>query len=139
MMRRNRAGRGAPACQRGQALVEFAMVLPILLLLLILIFDIGFLTFQKNVLQASARDAARELAVGSPPSTAEREATRVLRTARIDPSGVNWSVTDQGGYITVQLTYSRPAMAPLLPLLVGGQASGRSLPLRAEATFRKRG
>ncbi len=44
---------------RGQALVEFALVLPILLLLLVAIFDLGRAAFAYNTLTNAAREGAR--------------------------------------------------------------------------------
>jgi hypothetical protein len=44
---------------RGQALVEFALVLPILILILMGLFDFGRAVFAYNSLSNSARDGAR--------------------------------------------------------------------------------
>ncbi len=44
---------------RGQALVEFALILPVLLLLIFGLIDGGRLIFTYNTLQNAARDAAR--------------------------------------------------------------------------------
>src|SRR4029077_3264030 len=51
-LRRDRRG-------RGQALVEFALVIPIFLLLLIAIFDMGRAVFAYNTLTNAAREGAR--------------------------------------------------------------------------------
>ena len=45
--------------QRGQALVEFALVIPIFLLLLVAIFDLGRAVFAYNTLTNAAREGAR--------------------------------------------------------------------------------
>ena len=44
---------------RGQALVEFALVIPIFLLLLIALFDLGRAVFAYNTLTNAAREGAR--------------------------------------------------------------------------------
>ena len=44
---------------RGQALVEFALVLPIFILLLIGLFDVGRLVFINNSVSEAAREGAR--------------------------------------------------------------------------------
>lgn len=44
---------------RGQALVEFALVIPIFLLLLVAIFDLGRAVFAYNTLTNAAREGAR--------------------------------------------------------------------------------
>jgi Flp pilus assembly protein TadG len=45
--------------RRGQALVEFALVIPIFLLLLFAIFDLGRAVFAYNTLTSAAREGAR--------------------------------------------------------------------------------
>jgi Flp pilus assembly protein TadG len=45
--------------QRGQSMTEFALMLPILLLLLFAIFDFGRMLFMYNQLSAAAREGAR--------------------------------------------------------------------------------
>lgn len=51
-IRRRRSG-------RGQALVEFALVMPIFILLLVAIFDLGRAVFAYNTLTNAAREGAR--------------------------------------------------------------------------------
>jgi Flp pilus assembly protein TadG len=45
--------------RRGQSLVEFALVLPVFLLLLVAIFDLGHVVWANDALSAAAREAAR--------------------------------------------------------------------------------
>ena len=44
---------------RGQALVEFALILPIFIFLLVAIFDLGHVVWANNALATAAREAAR--------------------------------------------------------------------------------
>src|SRR5215208_6268423 len=44
---------------RGQALVEFALIFPIFILLLVSIFDLGHVVWANNSLATAAREAAR--------------------------------------------------------------------------------
>jgi Flp pilus assembly protein TadG len=46
--------------QRGAQAVEFALVLPFFLVLLLLIIDFGFLTYNKAVITNASREAARK-------------------------------------------------------------------------------
>ena len=48
---------------RGQALVEFALVLPLFVLLLLAIFDFGRVIWARNVLENAAREGARQAIV----------------------------------------------------------------------------
>jgi Flp pilus assembly protein TadG len=54
---RSRRARGRHG--RGQAMVEFALVIPIFLLLLVAIFDLGRAVFAYNTLTNAAREGAR--------------------------------------------------------------------------------
>ena len=51
--------RRAKGSKRGQALVEFALVLPIFILVLVAIFDLGRAVFAYNTLTNAAREGAR--------------------------------------------------------------------------------
>ena len=58
--------------QRGAQIVEFAFVLPFLLIILFLIIDLGFLVYNKAVITNASREAARSGAMlkATPWSTA---------------------------------------------------------------------
>ena len=49
----------APRTERGQSLVEFAVILPIFLLLLVGIFDFGHVVWANDAAATAAREAAR--------------------------------------------------------------------------------
>lgn len=51
-------------CDRGAAMVEFTLVLPILIFLTAGIVQFGYVFFVKNTMQNLAREAARGIAVG---------------------------------------------------------------------------
>jgi hypothetical protein len=55
--------RGCPRRSAGQSLVEFALVIPIFLLLLCSLFDAGRLVYMNGVLSQAAREAARVASV----------------------------------------------------------------------------
>jgi Flp pilus assembly protein TadG len=54
-----RTRQGLFACERGAELVEFALVFPMLLLVIVGIMDFGFLFQRYEVLTAAAREGAR--------------------------------------------------------------------------------
>jgi len=45
--------------ERGQELVEFALILPLLLLLIVGIFEFGYIVFAYNTLSNAVREGAR--------------------------------------------------------------------------------
>lgn len=48
-----------PHSERGQSLVEFALIIPIVLLIIVGVFDLGRVVFVNNSLSDGARDGAR--------------------------------------------------------------------------------
>ena len=100
--------------QRGAALIEFALVLPILVLITFLVVDLSRAFYVKNLLDQAAREGARRLAVGSTDEAAVSitkyvasasglDSTRVTVVAlNLDPSGpqqVRMTVTTQFNWI----------------------------------------
>jgi Flp pilus assembly protein TadG len=73
--------------QRGQALLEFALVLPIFILLLVAIFDLGRAAFAYNTLTNAAREGARMAIVNQyKPSIIARAKQQTAIVELNDPS-----------------------------------------------------
>lgn len=103
---------------RGQAMVEMAIVLPILLLLMMGIVDLGRVFSSYLVITNASREGAREAALGySDDIIRERVAET---TSQLDSSTVETTVTpdqskrDSGQMVTVQVNYQVNLIAPLL-------------------------
>ena len=62
-----RGGRGRPAGERGQAMLEFALILPFILLIVLGMLDIGKAMHYRNDLTHLANEAARAAAVDRSP------------------------------------------------------------------------
>jgi Flp pilus assembly protein TadG len=95
----------------GQALVEFALLLPILMLLLLGIIEFGRAWDLKQLLDDSSREAARRAAVAT---TAPLDSVRLVVKARLanesfDSTVVTVNVTNlngpTGSIVTVESTY----------------------------------
>ena len=69
---------------RGQAVIEFALVLPILLLVLLGITEFGRAFWTLNVLTQAAREGARVAALGGNLEAVETRVEEVLDASRID-------------------------------------------------------
>jgi len=68
-----------PAARRGTAAVEFAVVLPFLMPLLIGLWEVGRLVEVQQVLNNAAREGGRQIATGSVSiSTAQTEVVNIL-------------------------------------------------------------
>jgi Flp pilus assembly protein TadG len=59
---------------RGQALVEFALILPLLVLLLVAVFDVGRFIFAYNSVTNAAREGARMAIVNQDPARVKQRA-----------------------------------------------------------------
>lgn len=71
---------------RGQALVEFALIFPLLVLLLLAIFDAGRMVFAYNVVANAAREAGRTAIINQNPTDIREKAAQQANTIGV-PSG----------------------------------------------------
>jgi Flp pilus assembly protein TadG len=109
--------------EKGQNLVEFALVVPLLLLLVIGIAEFGRAWMSKNILTGAAREASRLLAVPLPyggDSNATARANAILDSARIPVASRNVSVVGEsvGSFapVTATVTYDFPvSIAGFIP------------------------
>jgi Flp pilus assembly protein TadG len=93
MGRRLRAERGARRSSatdrgRGQSLVEFALVIPIIILLVVGFVEIGRAVFAYNTVANAARQAVRVAAVNQLPDVTDCDASRPVE----DPFEPHWSL-----------------------------------------------
>ncbi|WP_034630514.1 TadE/TadG family type IV pilus assembly protein [Desulfotruncus alcoholivorax] len=104
---------------RGQALVEFALVLPILILLLMAIFEFGNIFHSYLLITTASREGARMGVVGH--SDAEitqriEEVCSTLDTSKmtinIEPHDPNYR--NRGVPLTVEVDYENSLLTPLL-------------------------
>lgn len=91
--------------QRGAAMVEMALVLPVLVMLLLGIFEFGRAYNAKITLTHAAREAVREYSITGDPDLAG--ATLVAAVTPLDPALVTMSTTDctRGQPTSVTATY----------------------------------
>jgi Flp pilus assembly protein TadG len=80
-----RSRRGAP---RGQTLVEFALVLPVLMLLILGIFDLGHGVYAYNTVANAARTGARIAAVNQVADSPDCSNTRPI----VNVADPHWSI-----------------------------------------------
>ncbi len=125
--------RNGVAEERGAALVEFALVLPILLVILLGILDFGLYYYNDLQLTHVARDAARYLSVGR-----VAEANDAIDGASLVSTTITSQSVDagsSGNEATVTLTATYNFLTPLPNLLPG--IGGGSLDIDASATMRR--
>ena len=99
MIMRRRAHTGPGRRGRGQALVEFALVIPLFLLMMVALFDLGRAVFAYNTLTNAAREGARLAIVNQyQPSIVERAKSQTAMVELDDPSVsvTYWQVAADG-------------------------------------------
>lgn len=132
-------GRKRRRGQRGTTMVEFAMVFPMFLFVIIGGIDLIMAALSGQTLWTAAREASRSIALGHTVQETTADANAVLELGHVPADQVVWSVEDQGEFIAVRLTYAKPVLVPLLPALLGGSVWDRQLQLSRQVMFRKRG
>ena len=117
---------------RGQQLVEYALLLPILLLLILGIVDFGMTIFAYNSIANAAREGAR---AGVPPSATEDDiiAATVGRTGGLRLTADNITVITATNKITVEVSYDHSLVSGPIIQIAGGSPTLR---LRSVATMR---
>lgn len=83
-----RTGSGPRRRSRGQSLVEFSLVFPIIVLLIVGFFEIGRAVFAFNTIANAARQAVRVATVNQLPDVTDCDETRPIE----DPYEPHWSL-----------------------------------------------
>jgi len=129
--------------EKGQSLVEFALVVPMLLLLVFGIAEFGRAWMTKNILTGAAREASRIAVVRAPyggMDTAVLRANQILASSGITGAVVNVDVPDTE-FATVQTTisYELQAVTPIMKIISYGWGSGQNgtIQLSSSASMRK--
>jgi Flp pilus assembly protein TadG len=115
--------------QGGQALVEFAMVMPVLLAFFVGIVEVGQAWRSQQVLTHAVREGTRLAIV--PTSTTQQVADRVKRTLAqggLDTTRAQMSLAIRGGtgtLDTVRVTYPHafPLLGPVVKLVSPGSSA----------------
>ena len=125
--------------EKGQNLVEFALVVPLLLLLVIGIAEFGRAWMAKNILTGAAREAVRVAAVKAPGggwngSAATTRANTILSSAGL--TSATATVVDapgEYGAVTVTVNYNFPVV--LVGFIPG--LDNATIPLSSTTTMRR--
>lgn len=141
---------------RGIASVEFAITLPVLLLILMMIVEVGRLLAQYDTLTKSVRNGARYLAANSLLGTtgvvsitaaAQAATANLVVTGNVNGTGAkllpglavaNIAVANAGGgYVSVSASYPyQPLLGAVLPRFGYGPPTSFSFPLNSTVVMR---
>jgi len=121
--------------RRGQSVIEFALVLPLLLLVVFGVTEFGRAWMTLNVLTAAAREGARTAVVTAPDTVAVNARINELCTAsRVTPTGITVTGPDPADpdrRVTVTVT----ADFQVIPGTILGTFSG-TIPLQSTCVMR---
>jgi Flp pilus assembly protein TadG len=108
--------------KRGQTLVEWALVLPVLLLIVLVVLDLGRAVYYYSVVHNAAREGARYGSIHPTDEDGIRTTTRD-KAIGLNPSDVNVNIEQVGTIpfvkIRVSVTYNFVPVTPMVANLTG--------------------
>jgi Flp pilus assembly protein TadG len=136
--------RGHTRGERGGAALEFALIAPLLFMLVFGIADFGWMLMKANLVNSATRDAARVSSLAGTYDEIESSVEVSLESAGIDPADVDVSITctnpsgsncsnspgsydvnaTSGSTVTVTVTYIHEWITPVGAMcgLIGGES-----------------
>jgi Flp pilus assembly protein TadG len=118
--------------QRGQSLVEFALILPIFVLVLAGIFDLGRAVFAYNTISNASREAVRVAIVNQTATDVQNEALKQGVSLGLSATDVTITYADPDGsgalcpapyslgcVATITVQYSYTAATPVISQIIG--------------------
>lgn len=125
---------GRSSADRGQSAVELALVLPVIVLLLLVVLQIGLVARDVVLVTHACREAARAAAVDGNPR-APRQAA--LAAGALEEDRLDVSVSGRGGpgsRVRVVVTYRLPHHVPIVGALLGKRTVTATATMRVEST-----
>jgi hypothetical protein len=118
-----------PGTQLGQATVELALIMPLLILLILAIVQIGVLVHTRVLVTHAAREAVREAAVGASGSAV---AAAAAASGSLSPERLAVSLATTGDRVEVRVHYDAPTDVFLVVPLLGDVGFDASATMRRE-------
>lgn len=118
----------------GQSLVEFALVFPIVIVILLAIFDLGRLVFAYNDIGNAARQGARTAIIDQAPNHARDRVIQMATSLGLQATDVDVSYADTAGndchdpktgkytlacQVTITVDFDWSAITPVIGNIVG--------------------
>lgn len=107
--------------ERGQSLAEFALVLPLMLVILAAIIEFGRAMMTLNVASGAAREGVRVAATGAGSSSARQAAINVITAAGYDSYSVSVSGPDGNNNMRCTVTIRHTFLTGNLVPGLGGE------------------
>jgi len=121
---------------KGQASIEFVLVIPILIIVIIIVSQLGFLVYLQNVLEQAAREGARVLTTTNSNSLAFEQIMNIctgLEKDRLTVEIIPYTQgsRDVGDTVIVNLKYLYGGFANFIKLVMG-----REMLIKSDCTMR---
>jgi len=102
---------------RGATAVEFAIVAPLFLTMMVGVFELSRAMWIKASMQYAVEETARYALVNTSKTTSELAtyAQTALANTGVTTSGMSFNVTGDGTYADIQVTYTFQTVTTLLP------------------------
>jgi len=121
--------------QKGQSMVEFALVIPVLILLLFGILDFGRVFHAYLTIDHAGREAAREASIGKDDGTIRSVAVNKASSINLAESQVDISpggTKSSGSQVTITITYPISFLTPVISSITGPITLKNSTVMRVE-------
>jgi len=105
--------------QKGQAMLEFAFSIIILVLLYLVIITVGLRIGDLVALNKVARDGGREAAITGDINQGQNKASDTAWAYKLDPARLTVSFTNAGDVVICEARYRSTPFADLLPGFTG--------------------
>ncbi len=114
--------------KKGQALVEFALILPILFMIVFGIVEFGRVFNAYVIVSNASREGARQAAVGKGDSEVRTKVKDVASSLSIvdDDIGIDPAKgsREYGDQVTVDVNYNLPIIAPFVDVILDSDGDG---------------
>ncbi len=107
--------------ERGQALVEMAITLPLLLLLLMGIMEMGWYFYNQMSVENGSREGARYAIVHAQDTTLNTDVTSLVQGMVFGPGTLTVAVAKAGNDISVTVTKTVPTLTPIAVIFTSGE------------------
>lgn len=112
--------------QRGVALIELALTIPLMIMLSMIVIEFGRALYEYNTVTKSVRDAVRYLTVQLPPAptTCPSAATNLVQYGRINPQSTDKPLAPGLASATVSCNWLTSGTYPLVSTTVTVTVTG---------------
>lgn len=121
--------------EHGQALVEMALILPIFIILMFGVFEMGFIGYAYITVSYATGEGGRVASLGGTDDqikTAIKEVVTSLDLARLKDPEIAPAVRQSGQNVTVKVTYTVQLNIPLISMIADSVDVSSSIIMRME-------